>query len=188
MMQKSEQLVIQQTTQWIQSFVIQFNLCPFAKREMDKGSARFQVSSAKTPDEARVSLIDEVHLLDTNPDIETTLLIFPFCLNDFFEYLDVVDRAHSDLFIGGYEGIYQLASFHPNYCFADASVDDVTNYTNRSPFPMLHILREESVERAIAYYGNTEEIPENNMAKLREMGLGSVKKLFQQFDRLAGTR
>ena len=116
--------------------------------------------------------------LDKNSQVETTLIIFPSLFTDFFHYLDFVDDAEALLLTEGYEGIYQLATFHPGYCFADSKENDVTNYTNRSPYPMLHLLREEDLEHAIAYYGNTEEIPEKNMECLRHLGLDAVKKMY----------
>lgn len=168
---------VQQTIQWVREFVIKLNLCPFAKREMDKGAIRVQASLAESIDDAMTDLMVEVELLGLNSDIETTLLVFPSCLNDFYDYLVFIDMAEAMLQANGQEGIYQLATFHPDYCFADANTDDVTNYTNRSPYPMVHLLREEQVEQAIAFYGDTEQIPENNMACLRKLGLDEVKKM-----------
>jgi len=185
-MTRTDQQIIQQTRQWIQSFVIEFNLCPFARREMNKDSVRIQVSSARTVENALADFMADIELLNVNLDIETTLLLFPFFLDDFFDYLDFVYLAEASLLTAGYEGIYQLATFHPKYCFAHTSVDDVTNYTNRSPYPMLHVLREESVEKAISAYGNTDQIPENNMAHLQNMGLDAVKKLVS--DLMGGTQ
>lgn len=171
----SNTLVIQRTRQWIESVVIAWNLCPFAKREIDRNSIRLEACCLQTEKDAIDALMAEILLLDTNPAIETTLLIFSTYLGDFFEYLDFVDKANARLVKAGYEGVYQLATFHPDYCFADVDCDDVTNYTNRSPYPMLHVLREESLARAIAYYGNTEAIPNHNMAYLRKLGLSEVK-------------
>lgn len=177
MMSPGDQRSIQHTMQWVQSFVIGLNLCPFAKREVDRGSVRIQISSADTVEQALLDLMIEVELLNTKPSISTTLLVFPHFLTDFFDYLDCVDCAEALLVDAGYEGIYQLATFHPNYCFAGAAENDVTNYTNRSPYPMLHLLREEQVAEAIAYYGNTDTIPEDNMTCLRNLGLDAVKKM-----------
>ena len=171
---------VQQTTHWIESFVIKLNLCPFAKREMDKGSVRIQASTAQKTKQALLELSDEFARLDSTTAIETTFLIFPSFLNDFFDYLDFVDEAESILFTAGYEGVYQLATFHPLYCFTDVEMDDVTNYTNRSPYPMLHILREDSLDKAIEYYGDTDEIPENNQRCLRNLGLDEVKKIINK--------
>ena len=174
---QSDELCVQQTAQWVREFVIKLNLCPFAKREMDKGSVKICASQAETIEDAMTDLMVEVEALNDNAAIETTLLVYPSVLKDFFEYLDFADLAESILQTNGYEGIYQLATFHPDYCFADANPQDVTNYTNRSPYPMMHLLREEHVEQAIAYYGDTEQIPENNMACLRKLGLDKVKEM-----------
>jgi hypothetical protein len=167
---------IQQTIQWINSFVIALNLCPFAKREMESGSARIQVSPSTTVENGLINFMTEIDYLNIDNTTDTSLLLFPHLFSDFFEYLDFVHLANIMLVQAGYKGVYQLATFHPNYCFDGTSVDDVTNYTNRSPYPMLHILREESLDRAIAYYGNTEAIPENNIIRLRNLGLDEVKK------------
>ena len=174
---QSDELCIQQTIQWVREFVIKLNLCPFAKHEMDKGSVRVIASHAETIDDALTDLMMEVDALNNNSAIETTLVVFPSMFSDFFAYLDFTEVAESILHDDGYEGIYQLATFHPDYCFAGVEGDDVTNYTNRSPYPMVHLLREEQIERAIAFYGDTEQIPENNMKCLRELGLDQVKKM-----------
>jgi len=176
-MQQSNEYISQHTQNWIRSFIIKLTICPFAKREVERGTLRIEISTTKKMDQALEKLMAEIQLLDNEPSIETTLLIFPSLSKDFFYYLDFVDRAEILLFEQGYEGIYQLASFHPDYCFADADFDDLSNYTNRSPYPMLHLLREVSVEKAIAYYGETEKIPENNIKSLRELGLDEIKSI-----------
>ena len=176
-MTEIEQLCIEQTRKWIRSFVIRYNLCPFAKREMDKGSVRIQTSQATTTEQALLNLENEIELLNTKPETETSFLLFPWFLEDFFDYLDFTEMAESKFLNDKYNGIYQFATFHPDYCFADASFDDVTNYTNRSPYPMLHLLREDSLEKAIASFGNTGAIPEANIMRLRAMGLVDIEKI-----------
>lgn len=175
-MTADDPLIIHQTEHWIRSFIIELNLCPFAKQEMDKKTVRFHCSTAQTTKNALVDLSSEVALLNNSPLIATSFLLFPSFLDNFFDYLDFVDLAEAHLSENGYEGIYQLATFHPHYCFANTAMQDVSNYSNRSPYPMLHLLREEQVEKAIAYYGNTDQIPENNIAALRQLGLTEVKK------------
>lgn len=170
-------LYVEQTAAWIRSFVIKLNLCPFAQREMDKGSVRIHASLAQSTDSAINDLMAEFDVLNKNPAIETTVLVFPDFLKDFFEYLDFVDIAESILFTNDYEGIYQIATFHPDYCFADATTDDVTNYTNRSPYPMLHILREDGLSKAIEHYGDTDQIPIRNQACLLKLGLEEVTRI-----------
>lgn len=168
---------IQQTIQWIQSIVISLNLCPFAKREMDNNRVRIEVSLATSFEEGIQSLIAEIEHLNINPSTGTTLLLFPYFLSDFFTYLDFVDLANETIVQIGQQNTYQLATFHPAYQFHGTPVDDVTNYTNRSPYPMLHLLREEMLDSAIAYYGNTEDIPANNIRCLQRLGLEGLLKL-----------
>lgn len=174
---KSNALISQRTLSWIKSFVIEYNLCPFAKRVVDDNSIHLHVVEANAWEDALDAFLSAVHHLDENPTIETSFIIFPTLLPDFFEYLDFSASAEKRLFNEGYEGVYQVATFHPNYCFAGENTTDVSNYTNRSPYPMLHLLRENSLDAAIRYYGNTEHIPENNIARLRGLGLEVVKKI-----------
>lgn len=169
--------IIQQTRDWIQSFVIDLHLCPFARREMEKNTIRFQVSQATDIETGFMDVVAEIDLLNVNPAIETTCLMFSGFLQDFFDYLDFVDMIEAWLDEEDEPDKYQIATFHPDYCFADTEADDVSNYTNRSPWPMLHILRQDSVEKAIDAYGNTEEIPAKNIRRLREMGIDGVKKI-----------
>ncbi len=176
-MPQSDEFYIQHTLNWIRTFIIQLNICPFAKREVERKSLRLQVSKNLNLEKALELLLAEIELLDKEPSIETTLLIFPLQFKDFFDYLDFIDIAEQLLSEQGYEGTYQLASFHPDYCFANVDVDDISNYTNRSPYPMVHILREESVEKAIAFYGDTEKIPEANIKSMHELGLLKIKKI-----------
>lgn len=171
----SDELCIKKTRKWIESFVIALNLCPFAKREMDKDAVKIQVSRAQTREAALLDLQKEMDGLNNNNATETTFLLFPEFVSDFFHYLDFAEDANALILAKDYAGIYQLATFHPDYCFADTATNDVENYTNRSPFPMLHILREERLEQAIAYYGDTAKIIENNKVCLQDLGLEAVK-------------
>ncbi len=172
-------MYIEQTRRWIYSFVIKHNLCPFAKGEMDKNTVRFEISQATSITDAMQALQTEVDVLNIHTEIETSFLIFPLFLHDFFDYLNFSDMAINQLIQRGYEGIYQLASFHPDYCFADANFDDVSNYTNRSPYPMLQILRETTLEKTIKQFGNIGIIPKKNMSYLRALGLNQVKKILK---------
>jgi hypothetical protein len=173
-------MYIEQTKKWVESMVIALNFCPFAQREMDNNSVRIEASTATNVEDGLLHFMHEINYLNENSTTGTTLLVFPHCLQDFFDYLDFVDFAHDLLAQHDYESIYQLATFHPDYCFAGAAKNDVSNYTNRSPYPMLHILREEMLDRAIAYYGDTEKIPENNIKCLQELGLAEVKERLQK--------
>ncbi|MDI1352722.1 MAG: DUF1415 domain-containing protein, partial [bacterium] len=162
---------------WVRSFVIQYNLCPFAKVPVNQGTLRIAVTHNPKKAQALEDLMAEIHLLDQDPKIETTLLVFKDAFKDFFTYLDFVDLAEQLLQQLEYEGIYQLATFHPDYYFADTDPDDVSNYTNRSPYPMVHLLREDSLEKAIAAYGDTDQIPANNNVTLQKLGIKEILKL-----------
>jgi hypothetical protein len=175
---QSNPSVTKQTMNWVRSFIIEHNICPFAKGPVNKGQLRINVSETTKKAQALEDLMTEILFLDEHPAIETTLLVFPHAFKDFFTYLDFVDLAEQLIVIQGYEGIYQLATFHPHYFFADTDPDDLSNYTNRSPYPMLHLLREDLLERAIAAYGDTDKIPEKNIAKMNELGLKILQKAY----------
>ena len=174
----SKEPIKETTIRWISSFIIKLNICPFAKWVFDQNTVKLEVAKAKKLAQALEDLSIEFIFLDNNPKIETTLLIFPDLFKDFFNYLDFIDFAELLLHEQGYEGIYQLATFHPDYCFADTPFDDVSNYTNRAPYPIIHILRETGVEKAIAHYGNTDNIPLNNIATMKRLGLEKTQTLF----------
>lgn len=175
----TDQQIISATQAWLKSFIIAFNICPFAKREHQRNSIRYRVAHPKNEGNALEMLIDECVYLDKHPETETTLLIFPEIFKDFEDYLDMLTIAEQLLIEQGYEGIYQLASFHPDYRFeTDISADeDPANYTNRSPYPMLHIIREESIERALKNYPDPEDIPVRNIKLTRDLGLEKLKAL-----------
>lgn len=179
-MHLSEELVIEQTQSWVRSFIVGMNVCPFAKREVDRGTVRYVVIRSRQPNVALAELMAEIDWLDQHPEAETTLMIFPSLFTDFLSYLDFVDDSEQLMFEQECEGVYQLATFHPKYCFAGAEDDDVSNYTNRSPYPMLHILREASLEKAIEFYGDTAEIPERNIKLMEETGREALAKLMQR--------
>ena len=157
--------------------VIGCNFCPFAAKAVLRKSIRYVVLPETTLESSLESLVAELQYLDRTEDIETTLIIFPNQFADFEEYLDLVDLAEALSEEQGYEGVYQIASFHPDYCFADSDENDPANYTNRSPYPMLHVLREDSVTKAVDHYIDPEGIPERNIAIAREKGLAAMKLL-----------
>lgn len=165
--------VIAATRGWIERVVIGLNLCPFAKSVYLKDGVRFVVSDARTADALLGNLERELRALaDAAPEeVETTVLIHPHVLASFLDYNDFLDVADAAIERLDLAGIIQIASFHPDYQFAGTAPDDVTNYTNRSPYPMLHLLREESVERAVDAYPDAERIPERNIATMRRLGL-----------------
>jgi uncharacterized protein len=148
--------------------VVGMNFCPFAKRELRRESVRFRVCPDTDMAEVLTELMGECAHLDKDAGTETSLLILPEGFVDFEDYLDLAGLAEDLLADQGYEGVYQVASFHPDYRFADA--DDPANFTNRSPYPMLHLLREASLESVIDNYPDPDSIPENNIAKARALG------------------
>ncbi|TDO96826.1 DUF1415 domain-containing protein [Marinomonas balearica] len=178
-MQLTDEVVISQTDNWVKEFIVGLSVCPFAKRELEKQSIRSVVVRTKKNEVALQELMGEIAWLDQNPDTETTLVIFPTCFTDFSRYLDFVELAEELMYQQGCEGVYQLATFHPNYCFSGTESEDVSNYTNRSPYPMLHILREQSVEKAIEFYGDTSKIPGRNIELMESMGEGELEQLMK---------
>jgi len=171
--------IIKQTQCWLDSVIIKHNICPFAKRERDKGSIHFCVDENQDISQALENLVIECERLDKQPDIETTLFVLAQLGQDFNDYLNFLDIANQLLIEQGYEGIYQLASFHPEYCFEQSEQDDPGNYTNRSPHPMLHIIREKSLEKALESYPNPELIPERNIEYCQSMGLKKMQEMLK---------
>lgn len=171
------------TRQWVETFVVARNVCPFAGREVARDTIRYVILDAGDWEQALLTLVAECERLDETPAIETTLLVLTPGLEAFDDYLDFLEVAEALLADQGYEGTYQLASFHPDYCFADAAPEDPANFTNRSPFPMLHLLREAGLERALSHYPDPEAIPERNIAALRDVG---HEALAQALARLRG--
>jgi len=169
--------VIAQTKQWIATVVIGCNLCPFAAREFTRGSIHYQVEGSADPEVCLRAFLRECQRLDEHPAIETTLLIFPDACQQFDDYLDLVAMAEELLESQGYEGVYQVASFHPDYRFADAPAEDPANYTNRSLYPMLHLLREESLDKALANWPEPEAIAQRNVIFTRKKGLAYMQRL-----------
>lgn len=177
----TDQAIINSTQAWLNSFIIAFNICPFAHREQQRNSIRYQVAQTARFETALEILMQECDFLDTHPETETTLLILPTGFNDFDEYLDMLAMAEQLMIDQGYEGVYQLASFHPDYCFEAVDItnnaEDPANYTNRSPYPMLHLIREASIERAVEKHPNPDNIPADNIKLTRELGLKKLQTL-----------
>jgi hypothetical protein len=174
-----DEAIVAATRRWVERAVIGLNLCPFAKAVYVKEQVRFVVSSARTPEALLEELMDAIQdLADLDPDkVDTTLLIHPFVLNDFLdfnEFLDVADAAIEDM---GLDGQLQVASFHPGYQFADTDPNDISNYTNRAPYPILQLLREESIDRAVEAIPEAAEIFEKNIDTLEKLGHEGWDKL-----------
>jgi hypothetical protein len=161
------------TRTWIERAVIGLNLCPFAKAVYVRDQIRYAVSAARTP----AALLDDLRrelcaLAQATPEaVDTTLLIHPHVLADFSDYNDFLAVADGAVQVLGLSGVIQVASFHPQYRFAGTSPDDITNHTNRSPYPMLHLLREASVSRAVAAFPEARQIFEKNIDTMRRLGM-----------------
>ena len=163
------------TRRWINSFIVDLNLCPFARREVMRNSMRFTVFEDSDPANILHALSEEITLLHNSPEIETSFLILPAGMPDFRDFNDFIYAAESLTEALGWEGRYQLVGFHPQYQFANTEPDDAENYTNRSPFPMLHILRESSVSDAVASTHDAALIPQRNIAALVDLGTTALK-------------
>jgi len=171
--------VISQTKKWLSGFIIEHNICPFAKREYDNDSIHYEVVLSEKLENQLQELIYSCEQLDNNEAIETSLLILPNGLFDFDDFLDFLALSNDLMHQQGYEGVYQLASFHPAYCFEGVDADDASNFTNRSPYPMLHLIREASLEKVLAHYPNPEDIPSRNIEYTRELGSATLQQLLK---------
>lgn len=172
------------TRQWIDRVVIGLNLCPFAKAVQAKGQVHYVLSQAREAEALLTDLVAEYERLRDTPAelIDTTVLVHPWVLNDFLDYNDFLDIADAALVELDLEGILQVASFHPGYQFADSAPDDIENHTNRSPFPMLHLLREDSIDRAVAAYPDPDAIIERNQATMRRLGPDGLRRVLAGAD------
>ena len=164
--------IVRETSAWVDRAVIGLNLCPFAKAVQARGLVRYAVSDATDPQVLLATLCDEMRRLHgADPaEVETTLLIHPFALIDFDDFNDFLGAAEAAVHALGLEGVLQIASFHPRYRFAGTAADDLSNATNRSPYPCLHLLREASVTRAVAAWPEPQSIFEANVRTLEALG------------------
>lgn len=176
-----EATAIAATRQWIERAVIGLNLCPFARLPYLDQRVCFRVSRASTSDGVLDDLCGELQsLAAADPaDCETTLLIVPLAFADFLDFNDFLDEAEAALEVLGLDGEIQIASFHPDYRFADSDPDDVENCSNRSPFPILHLLREASIERALESIADPDAIFQRNVETLRQLGWEGWKSLWR---------
>ena len=175
----NEVQVLRQMRAWVGSMVIGLKLCPFARPVEEGGRLRYAVCLDDDPEAAYQFYLRELqHLVDASQDVlETSLLVFPNIYGDFDDYLDFVGIAEDCIVEAELEGVVQVASFHPDYYFEDSNPDDVTNFTNRSPYPVLHLLREDSLSAAIDSYPDVDGIPERNMRLMRELGLAKLEAM-----------
>ncbi|WP_114764381.1 DUF1415 domain-containing protein [Vibrio rhodolitus] len=170
----------QQVNQWLNDVVIGLNLCPFAAKPQRNKQIEIFVSQA-TDDEALLEdIFSQLLHLDHTPvkELETTLVVAPYMLDDFWDYNMFIDWVEGLIQQQGWDGIYQVATFHPDYCFADSEPDDASNLTNRAPYPVFHLIREESMEKVLKHYPNPEAIPETNIARVESLTPEERLKLF----------
>ncbi|MEO8315116.1 MAG: DUF1415 domain-containing protein [Pseudomonadota bacterium] len=184
----SQQQALAETRAWVDHTVIGLNLCPFAKAVQAKNQIRYVVSEATSVEALLAELCSEMdQLVATDAAVtDTTLLIHPQVLNEFLDFNDFLGAADEALEQLGYEGVLQVASFHPQFQFSGTAVDDVTNATNRSPYPTLHLLREDSVDRAVAVFPDAETIYEKNIATLEALGAAGLAALQAQYKAAPG--
>lgn len=171
--------IIENCRQWVTKVIVALNFCPFAKPVVDTGGVRYKVINERSLEQCLMALSDEIKYLATNEKIETSLLIYPQGFESFDDYLDLAAVADALLIDEGYEGIFQLATFHPDYCFDGQKQDDASNYTNRSPYPILHLIREASIETALKNVASPDKIPSRNIEFAREKGLDEMQALLK---------
>lgn len=174
-----DEFVIATSRKWLEQAVIGLNLCPFAKKPYYKQQLRFYVSHANHLDHFLDQLEQEIRLLLHTPaeELETTLFIEPVLFQSFDEFLNIVELSEQILVENQAIGIIQIAPFHPKFQFADTDADDISNYTNRSPYPTLHLIRESSIDQAVAAFPDAAQIYQRNIALLQQMGINGWEKL-----------
>lgn len=170
--------IIANVKTWLEQVVINLNLCPFAKAPYQKKQVRFVVCTETLEEDINASLIEECLFLDQHDEIETSLIICPAALSDFFTYNRFLLWAQQTLKQYNWRGTYQIASFHPDYVFANTETDDVQNFTNRAPYPILHLLRESSLETILDRYSEAASIPDNNIQTMQQLTQSEIERLF----------
>lgn len=163
---------------WLDDFVVGLNLCPFARPLLGASNLRITVCASSDKAELRSAFLQELDLLQrsTEQDIATTLLAFPHALQDFEDYLWFLDDAQELLREAGLEGVVQLASFHPQYRFAGEAPDAASHYSNRAPYPLIHLLREDMLSRVLADGADPQQVPDRNIATLNAIGLEELER------------
>lgn len=176
----SIQKIEQDVQQWLEDVVIGLNLCPFAAKPNRNKQIKIFVSEATTEEVLLEDVLQELMNLDskTAEELETTLVAIPNMLQDFMDYNFFLDWVDALIKQQEWEGIYQIATFHPDYCFGGAEPEDDENLTNRSPYPVLHLIREESMEKVLKHYPNPEAIPDTNIARVEALSQEERRKLF----------
>ncbi|KHT40229.1 DUF1415 domain-containing protein [Vibrio sinaloensis] len=177
---RSNNEIAQQVEQWLNDVVIGLNLCPFAAKPQRNKQIKIFVSEANTEETLLEDILAQLLELDATPaeELETTLVVAPNMLADFYDYNLFIDWVEALIKQQDWEGIFQLATFHPDYCFGGTEPEDAENLTNRSPYPVFHLIREESMEKVLKHYPNPEAIPDTNIARVESLTPEERKKLF----------
>lgn len=170
-----DEVIIDESRRWVKTVIVGMNFCPFAKPFVESSAVSYSVVNERSLEHCLQALCGELKRLNDDKNIETSLLIYPVGFEAFDDYLELAGIADELLIEEGFEGVFQLATFHPDYCFEGQVYDDAANYTNRSPYPILHILREASVEKALESLSNPDKIPNRNIEFARAKG-GDVMK------------
>ncbi len=168
----------EQTKLWLEKFIVGLNICPFARKELVNNTISYHTELSTEFEKILIKLYDIFISLDADLDIETSLLIIPN-LERFDDFVEFIYLAEDFLTSEGYEGVYQLAHFHPDYVFEGVDANEPSNYTNKSPYPVLHIIRESSIEKVRAIYKDIEKIPQRNIELCNSMGVDQIKKLLK---------
>lgn len=168
------------TKEWLDEIIIGLNICPFAKKEFVNNTIHYHLSKTDQVKAALHEFIEQCRYLQAHDELETTLIIYSSGFRGFERYLDLIEYANDLLVDSGFEGIFQIASMHPEYCFDGEDYDDASNFTNRSPYPILHIIREASMSRVLAVYNEPEKIPENNIKLAHEKGANFFQQVLSR--------
>jgi uncharacterized protein len=176
MMQENQ--IIAAVSTWLHQVVIGLQLCPFASKPAQENGVRFKVTDAQDDEYLLEALKSECEFLVSAPEVETSLLIVANHLDDFWSYNQFLVWVNQLIKREGYEGVFQIASFHPDYCFAGTDPEDAENLTNRSPYPILHIIREASLEKALRHFPDIDQVPEKNKQKINALSSEQKQKLF----------
>lgn len=176
----SPSTITEHVNQWLNDVVIGLNLCPFATKPQRNQQIKIFVSQASREEALLQDILDQLLELDTKEaqELETTLVVVPNMLDDFMDYNFFIDWVEALIRQQDWEGIFQVATFHPHYCFAGTCPEDDENLTNRSPYPIFHLIREQSMERVLKHYPNPEAIPEINIQRVSQLSPAERKALF----------
>jgi hypothetical protein len=177
---QQDELILQAVNDWIRQIVIGLNLCPFARKPVEDKRVSIIISHATDNDAILEVVLQALLALENTPasELETSLIVLPEAYSDFIEFNDILHVLNNVLELEGFEGMLQIASFHPRYQFAGTRAGDRENYTNRAPYPILHLIREESVEQALASHPDPDAIPENNIRRLQQLSEDEFRTLF----------